>query len=173
MDLRTRVCIWVIVLSFANFLAYVVGYSILWGEAVNGEVSLQEGRVVYTLQSNKEVSRGQFIYSGIHSISIWPTMMAAMLAMLTLAKDRIVDSMHAAVVRGRTVCTILAVVISICCAGMTFLFLSQFSAHLAHAELLQRQVRAAPASQPASGPAAAIRPDVSAAHPTGSFPLAS
>jgi cytochrome c biogenesis protein CcdA len=141
LDLRSKICIWVIVLGMLNFLVYTVSYSLLWGEAVNGTVELDEStqQVVYKLQSGKQVTKGQFIYSGVHSILIWPTVMAVMLAMLTLAKDRIADSMREAVVRGRTLCTVLAVVIAISTSGMMFLFIRQFSAHMDKATMLRKQ----------------------------------
>lgn len=145
MDLRTRICIIVILIGMANFLAYTISYAILWGEAVNGRIELQNGQVAYLLQSGKEVTRGQFIYSGIHSITIWPTVMAVLLALLTLAKDRITDSMQSAAMRGRTLCTILAVLIAISMSGLTFLFVSQFSAHLDRAARLAEQPASAPA----------------------------
>jgi len=67
-----------------------------------------------------------FVYSAIHSISIWPTFGAVMLAMLTLAKDRIVESMHAALVRGRAIITLLAIIIGIIAVVMTFSFTRRF-----------------------------------------------
>ncbi|MBS3821131.1 MAG: hypothetical protein KGY81_05140, partial [Phycisphaerae bacterium] len=131
MDLRTKICIWVILIGMGNFLAYTIGYTILGGEAVRGEAYLIEGteKDYYFLDSGKEVSWDQFLYSGIHSISIWLTVAAIMMAMLTLAKDRIVDSMHEAVVRGRTLCTVLAVAIGFCTAGLMFQFVREFVQH--------------------------------------------
>jgi putative copper export protein len=85
-----------------------------------------------------EVSRGVFLYSGIHSISIWPTAMAVLLAMLTLAKDRIIDSMQKGIVRGRSVCTLLAVLIAISMAGLSFLFIRQFVTHFEQPTVLVR-----------------------------------
>jgi len=136
MDLRTKICIWVIVIGLANFLAYTVSYSILQGEAIHGDVSWDaaSSQVVYKLNSDRAVSRGEFVYSGIHSISIWLTVMAVMLAMLTLAKDRISDSMHEAMMRGRTFCTVMAVLIAISMSGLTFIFIGQFSDLLKQAD---------------------------------------
>ena len=80
MDRRTRICIWIILIGLANFLAYVILYWFFWGEAVNGRVVEIDGQTLYFLQSGKEVSRAVFIYSGLHSISIAPTVGAIMLA---------------------------------------------------------------------------------------------
>lgn len=140
MDIRTRVCLWIILIGMANFLAYTISYSILWGEAIHGQVKVDPAtkKIVYFLQSGnqlgRQVSRGEFIYSGIHSISIWPTVMAVVLATLTLAKDRISDSLAEAMVRGRTLVTILAVIIAISMSGLTFLFVQQFFEHMATAD---------------------------------------
>jgi len=49
-----------------------------------------------------------------------------MLAMLTLAKDRIVESMHSALVRGRAIITLLAVIIGIIAILFTFRFTHRF-----------------------------------------------
>ncbi len=127
MDLRTRICIWVIVLGLANFFAYTLVYVFIGGEAVNGKVVEVNGEMLHRLQSGEEVSRGVFIYSGIHSISIWPTVAAVMLAMLTLAKDRIVSSMRSTVVRGRTFITILATIITFATLTITIWFILQFA----------------------------------------------
>jgi hypothetical protein len=134
MDLRTKICIWIIVLGMVNFLAYTIGYTIVGGESVRGK--LYEDRVTgeqtYYLDSGQEVGRDAFVYIGIHSISIWITVAAIMLSMLTLAKDRITDSMQSAAMRGRTLCTVLAVAIGICTAGLTFQFIHTFVDHFRH-----------------------------------------
>lgn len=131
MDRRTKICIWVILLGLANFFAYTLIYVFIDGEAVNGKVIPEpDGELRYELQSGTEVSRSVFIYSGIHSISIWPTVAAVMLAMLTLAKDRIVSSMRSTVVRGRTFITILATIIAFTTAIVTVWFILQFASRL-------------------------------------------
>lgn len=143
MDRRTRICIWVIVLGLLNFLAYTVLYVFINGEAVNGWVDAYNGQWHYYLQSGSEVSRGVFLYSGIHSISIWLTVAAVMLAMLTLAKDRIVSSMHSTVVRGRTFITILATVITLTTAMATVYFILIFARKLTQ----PKAIPPSPASQ--------------------------
>jgi len=134
MDLKTKICIWVILIGMVNFLGYTVAYAVVGGESVRGRVYEESatGARRYFLDSGQEVGKPEFVYMGIHSITIWPTVAAVMLAMLTLAKDRIADSMRSAMVRGRTFCTVLAVVIAICTAGLTFRFVHEFSTHLRH-----------------------------------------
>lgn len=130
MDRRTKVCIWVIMVGLGNFLAYVIVYWFLWGEAVNGHVEQHGGELRYFLQSGEEVSRAAFIYSGIHSISIAATVGAIMLAMLTLAKDRVISSMRRTIVRGRTMITILATIITLIVVVWTIWFVLQFARRL-------------------------------------------
>jgi hypothetical protein len=114
-------------LGMANFLAYVLAYTYIWGEAVNGRVTIDAaGQLSYYLQSGREVSRAAFIYSGVHSISIWPTVAAIMLAMMTLAKERIVFSMRQSILHGRTFISILAVVIVLATAVLTIHFTREF-----------------------------------------------
>ena len=131
MDRRTRICIYIIWIGLANFLIYTILYVFIGGEAVNGWVYDSPAGPRYELQSGAEVSRGVFVYSGIHSISIWPTVGAVMLAMLTLAKDRVVSSMRSSIVRGRTLITILATIITMIIVVMTIWFILQFTDRLA------------------------------------------
>jgi hypothetical protein len=134
MDLRTKICLWVIVIGMANFLAYTIGYTVVGGESVRGKVyeDPATGRRTYELDNGQRVHRDTFIYMGIHSIVLWLSVAAVMLAMLTLAKDRIADSMQSAAMRGRTFCTVLAVVIGIFIGGMTFQFIHTFVDHFQH-----------------------------------------
>lgn len=153
MDRQTRICVWIIVVGLLNFIAYGVAYGFLGGEAVYGRVIVRDRHVHYYLQSPAtpqapaaartdaralpdateiEVSRGVYIYSGIHSITILMTVAAIMLAMLTLAKERIVSSMRSTIVRGRTFITILATVVSLVVAVITIWFILQFTRKLAN-----------------------------------------
>ena len=120
-------------IGLANFLAYGLGYFLICGEAeaIHGRVEPADGEVLYYLAGREEaIGRAVFVYSGIHSISIWPTFAAVMLAMLTLAKDRIVLSMRKAVVRGRAVITIVAVIIAIVAIFWTYRFTRRFAQHM-------------------------------------------
>ena len=132
MDRRTVICLWVIMIGLANFLAYIIGYVFIGGEAVNGFIDPLPGGAVYYLQSQQTVSRAVFIYSGVHSISIWPTVAAVMLAMLTLAKERIISSMRRTVIRGRTFITVLATIIAFATIVITIWFVLQFVDRLAN-----------------------------------------
>ena len=127
MDRRTKICIWIILIGLANFLIYAILYMFIGpGEAASGHLEIVNEEMRYILHSGHEVSRRLYIYSGIHSISIWPTVGAVLLAMLTLAKERIASSMRSAIVRGRTLITILATVITMIVVVMTIWFMLQF-----------------------------------------------
>lgn len=146
MDRKTKICLVVIFLGLANFLAYGSAYVVLYGEAVNGRVVVEpDGSRSYFLHSGREVSRTAFLVSGIHSISIWPTVLAILLAMLTLAKDRITSSMHSTVVRGRAIITIIAILLTLVMGLLTYEFARTFADHLRNPEVR----RAEPATQAA------------------------
>lgn len=136
-------------IGLANFLIYTIIYMFIAGEAVNGhlETVRSSGEIRYILQSGHQVSRGVYLYSGIHSISIWITVAAVMLAMLTLAKERIVSAMHSAIVRGRTFITILATVIALTTIIITIWFILQFVRNFAD----PRPIMPAPAQVTAPG----------------------
>ena len=130
MTRRTRICIWIIILGLANFLVYSVVYLSIGGEAANGEVrhgaSVNGQSEIHYFVSDRgqpvEVSRCVWIYSAVHSTSIWITMGAVLLSMLTLAKDRIVSSMRSSIVRGRTFITILATIVTLIAVAFTIYF---------------------------------------------------
>jgi len=132
MDKKTKICLWIILIGLANFLAYTMLYMFLGGEAVNGRVEVGAGgRLSYYLTDGRAVSRAEFLYSGVHSISIWPTVAAILLAMLTLAKENIVSAMRSSVVRGRTFITVLATIIAFSTGVITVWFVLKFVHKLA------------------------------------------
>jgi hypothetical protein len=137
-DRKTRICIWVIVLGLGNFLAYTVVYTSLGGDAMNGYVQIDSGGArQYYLGAKgaaRPVSDGWWIYSAVHSISIWITVGAVLLAMLTLAKERIVSSMHSSIVRGRTLITVLATIVTLISVLVTGWFLIHMVRQLANPE---------------------------------------
>jgi hypothetical protein len=145
MDRRTRICLWIILLGLVNFLAYAIVYEFIGGDAMNGFVRAENagaGPLVrhYWLSCNGqpiEVSRAVWVYSAVHSISIWVTVGAVLLAMLTLAKDRIVSSMRAAVIRGRTMITVIATLISVICVIMATHFILLMIRNLTSPEVVQ------------------------------------
>jgi len=148
MDRQTKICIWIILIGLGNFLIYAILYMFIGpGEAATGYLEkFPNGEIHYILQSGHEVSRGVYIYSGIHSVSIWPTVGAVLLAMLTLAKERIASSMRSTIVRGRTLITILATIITLIIVVFTIWFALHFIRSFSRPRLVapsQTQVAAA------------------------------
>jgi hypothetical protein len=142
LDRRSSICLSVIAIGLANFLVYTIAYLIIGGEAITGNLISVDGQTQYILGGRTEpVSRCVFIYSAIHSISIWPTFGAVMLAMLTLAKDRIVESMRSARVRGRAIITLIAVLITIVAIFWTYRFTRQFVRQMKYGPQDTQQVR--------------------------------
>lgn len=143
MDLKTKICVWIIAAGLVNFLAFAVAWFVIDGDAIGGWVGqAPDGTRTYHLRPPMQpqdsratepgVSRATFIYSGVHCISIWITVAAVMLAMLTLAKDRIVSAIPSTVLHGRLFITVLAVVIAVAVGVVTFFFVHEFVYHLNH-----------------------------------------
>lgn len=74
----------------------------------------------------KDVGQALYIYSGVHSIFIWITVAAVLLAMLTLAKDQLVTAMADKVISGRAIIHVFAAVVICTTLMMTVLFLLDF-----------------------------------------------
>ena len=144
MDRRTRICLWVIAMGLANFAAYIIGYMYVGpggGDAMNGKVirdvaNPQDWHYYVGRMGNLyEVDQGRWIYSAVHSSSIFPTMAAVMLAMLTLAKDRVVSAVRPTVTRGRMVLTLVAGLITMMAVAMTAYFVGHTIRCLSHPPL--------------------------------------
>jgi len=113
---RNRICVWLIILGLSNFVVYAVVYAIIGGDAPNGYIENGayhvRGHFVHrVIGYQQEVPRWVWIYSYIHSISIWPSIAAVLLAMLILARPHIVATYQRGMVKGATLVTIMATVI--------------------------------------------------------------
>ena len=154
MDFRTKLCLIIILAGLSNFIAYGVGYAIVGGESIHGHIEkdAQTGKCDYYLagsdSKNNDVHRDKFVYIGIHSISIWPTVAAIILSLLTLAKDRIADSMRSSMMKGRSFCSTMAVLVAIGAAGMTFLFISEFADRLRNPVIINEKPVDPPTKSP-------------------------
>ena len=95
-------------------------------------------RIVIIVRPRTIARRIEEITRSLASVSIAsmiaPTVGAIMLAMLTLAKDRVISSMRRTIVRGRTMITILATLITMIVAVWTVWFILQFSRRLTSPE---------------------------------------
>ena len=73
-----------------------------------------------------QVTRRQWIYSYIHSISLWPTHAAVLLSMLTLARPHIIGTMRDSRVGGPIFITVVATLIVVMSAAAMAWFLLEF-----------------------------------------------
>lgn len=137
-------CIWLIFIGLANYVVYGITYAWLEGDAKNGKIQMVvtpmgqhltyyvAGHFIRNGAEGKfhEVTRRQWIYSYIHSISLWGTHAMILLAMLTLARPHIVATMRATRVRGETFVTIAATLIVVIFSAATTWFILEFVAEL-------------------------------------------
>ncbi len=137
MDRRTRnrICIWLIVLGLGNFILYAVGYAVIGGDAPNGYIKQIDAKLVYyvrghfvhrTIGYEQDVPRWVWIYSYIHSISIWPSIAAVLLAMLVLARPHIMATYQRGIVSGASLVTVMATVIVLVTTVIMILFAVDF-----------------------------------------------
>ncbi len=114
---RNRVLIWIIALGVANFIAYAVAYHLIGGDAHNGEIRdgvyYVRGHFLHgTTGLERPVSRALWIYSYIHSISIWPSIAAVLVCNMILARPYIIATMKEGLISGHTFVTVLITLIT-------------------------------------------------------------
>src|SRR5438552_1545629 len=118
--LRDRICIWIIVLGLSNFVVYAAIYEFIGGDAPNGYIKENGGTGVYYVRGHfvhrmigyeQDVPRWVWLYSYVHSILIWPSIAAVLIAMLVLARPHIMATYTNGVIHGATLVTVLATVI--------------------------------------------------------------
>ncbi|MFQ5412642.1 MAG: hypothetical protein ACE5EC_10095 [Phycisphaerae bacterium] len=129
---RNRICIYIIFFGLLNYVFYGFMYAYIQGDARNGGIiETQEGQLLYYVSGHhitkgiegKEnfVSSGLWIYSYIHSISLWPTHAAILIAMFILARPHILATMKEdAWLSGPsfvTMCMTLVVLIAVASTG--------------------------------------------------------
>ncbi|MCG3179756.1 MAG: hypothetical protein BIFFINMI_02099 [Phycisphaerae bacterium] len=135
MDRRTRICIWIIAGGLVNFLLFTLVWFAIGGDAKNGYITreMPSGQVHYYVvmrqddkenRAGKEVAQGWFIYSAVHSMSIWVTCAAVLLAMLTLAKEHIVNAMSEGL--GRALVHVFAFVVFVWVVFVSMNFMLDF-----------------------------------------------
>lgn len=137
---RNRLCIWVIALGLLNILVYTVAYARLGGDAGNGYIGREDGQRAYYLAGGfirgskgdyVPVSRSVWIYSYIHSITMWPTQAAMLLCLLVLARPHILATMReGSIMRGPLFVTLCGVVILLIWGTLTVGFTIAFVGEL-------------------------------------------
>jgi hypothetical protein len=135
---RNRILVAIIFLGLANFAVYTFFYWYYQGDARNGCIRFVTNphdpqarpQPEYVLRGHflrsrdglesAGVSRGVWIYSFIHSITIWITIGAVLISMLVLARPHIIATIESdARISGRTVvnmCIFLVVVVTLASA---------------------------------------------------------
>jgi hypothetical protein len=135
---RNRILLWVITLGLGNFLAYTLAYGYLGGDAPNGHVADGEyylkGHFLWRLagKSSDPVPRGVWMYSFVHSISIYPTIAGVLVSMLILARPHIIATMKTdSPIRGQTFVAVCLTVIVLVTGAVTLMFALNFLRALA------------------------------------------
>lgn len=141
---RNQLCIGVIVLGLANYVFYTLGYAALGGDAPNGHRGLvtrddgaQEvgyfvrGHFIHSLSGHEcEVSRGAWVYSYLHSISVPLTSGAMIISMLVLARPHILATMRGGWVSGQTFVAALGTIVILVTCSAAFMFAWNFVVEL-------------------------------------------
>lgn len=130
---RNIILLWIIILGLANFAAYTLVYWYLQGDASNGkfenETYYLRGHFIHHRagQLSEPVSRATWVYSFVHSISIWPTIAAVLISMAILARPHIIATMSSdSMVRGNTFVTVFITVVVFLTGASTLYFVMNF-----------------------------------------------
>ena len=138
---RNRICIWTIALCLLNLLAYTVIYAELGGDAKNGHKEVVEtpdggAREVFHISGHfihgpggqsAEVPRWVWIYSYLHSISLWPTQALMIICTLVLARPHIIATMSESTwIRGPAFVTVVITLVAVIYLVPTALFTLHF-----------------------------------------------
>ncbi len=147
---RNRICIWLIFVGLMNFVAYTFVYAELGGDARNGGVEIKRTadnkplldadgspqKIYYikghfirggTAGERSDVSRWVWMYSYLHSISIWPTQGMLMICMLILAQPHIIATMREnSVMQGTTFVSVAITLIAVVYTAMSVWFVQGF-----------------------------------------------
>lgn len=125
--------IWIIGLGLLNFISYTIGYAYIGGDAPNGKIVegncyvrghfLRHGAGGHATAVSKPI----WIYSYLHSISIWPTIGAVLCSMLVLARPHIIATMQEdRLIRGRSFVTASITAIVLISGASTLYFVLDF-----------------------------------------------
>ena len=137
---RNKICIAIIAIGALNFLVYTVVYAALGGDAHNGEARLIEqadgttrvaycvrGHFIRTLDGQEaEVSRRVWVYSYLHSMSVFVTSAAMIISMLVLARPHILATMRDGWISGQTFVTAFGTVVILVTCAAIFVFAWDF-----------------------------------------------
>lgn len=143
---RNRICIRILALGAINLVLYTLIYAALGGDAHNGgskTLTTLNGKTRHAFfvaghyirdpgGREQEVSRGVWIYSYVHSISVWITSAAMIISMLVLARPHIVATMRGGWLSGETFVAAFGTIVLVLAGSAVFFFgwdfVSQLSA---------------------------------------------
>lgn len=123
------------ILGLSNFILYAVVYAIIGGDAPNGYIDHSDNGPIYYVRGHfvhravgyeQDVPRWVWMYSYIHSISIWPSIAAVLLAMLVLARPHILATYQNGIMSAPTLVTVLATVIVLVTSAIMLMFVVDF-----------------------------------------------
>lgn len=137
---RNQICIGIIAVGGLNFLVYTVVYAVLGGDAHNGEARLIErgdgpaqvvycvrGHFIHTLDGQEaQVSRRAWVYSYLHSMSVFVTSAAMIISMLVLARPHILATMRDGWIGGRTFVLAFGTIVILVTSAAIFVFAWDF-----------------------------------------------
>jgi len=138
---RNRICIWTIAVCLLNLLAYTILYAELGGDARNGykqvirqadgstrEVFFIRGHFIHGPDGQSaEVPKWVWIYSYLHSISLWPTQALIIICTLILARPHIIATMSESTwIRGPAFVTVAVTLVAVIYLAPTVLFTIHF-----------------------------------------------
>jgi hypothetical protein len=141
---RNKICISIIAFGTLNFVVYTVVYAALGGDAHNGDIRKIEqpdgshktvyfvrGHFIRSLTGQEaEVSRPVWIYSYLHSISVFVTSAAMIISMLVLARPHILATMRESWISGQTFVVSFGTVVILVTSAAVFIFAWDFIAEL-------------------------------------------
>jgi hypothetical protein len=137
---RNKICISIVAIGALNFLVYTVMYAALGGDAHNGEARLVgqadgtarvvycvRGHFIHTLDGQEaEVGRLTWIYSYLHSMSVFVTSAAMIISMLVLARPHILATMRDGWISGQTFVTAFGTIVILITSAAIFVFAWDF-----------------------------------------------
>ncbi len=141
---RNRICMRIIIVGLLNFLLYTIVYAALGGDAHNGDRrKIADGaggeRFAYFVRGHfirdpagqeREVNRALWIYSYLHSMSVFVTSAAMLISMLVLARPHIIATMRGGWFNGRTFIVIFGTVVVLITSAAVFVFAWDFVVQL-------------------------------------------
>jgi hypothetical protein len=141
---RNRICLRIIIIGLLNFLLYTICYAALGGDAHNGGIHPVVGhdgveRDAYFVRGHfirdpagkeREVHGWLWIYSYLHSISVFATSGAMLISMLVLARPHIIATMRGGWISGQVFIVSFGTIVVLVSSAAMFIFAWDFVAQL-------------------------------------------